>query len=311
MIPLRGDAMLASSLGALASPCTLCPRACGARRLAGERGRCGAGGSLRVSAVERRISEEPELRGEHPVVQVFFSGCVLDCDGCVNFDISRGGGGWAPGPIRLASHVASLLSGCPALFLVSPEHQLPWVAAFLDELGLPAPGGPTVVMNTGGFLNPARLEDWSERIDVFLPDFKFGNAAAARRWACPPDYPQIAERVLRAMLALRPRTSRDGEGRLRRGVLVRHLVLPGEVESSLAALRILSELGSGEEILLHLMDHYRPVSRVVRDPRRARVVSAGEAAIVRRFARACGFQLVGGQRSAHRTSGGRGHVEAS
>jgi putative pyruvate formate lyase activating enzyme len=241
--------------------CRLCPRACGARRLGGEEGTCGVGRHAVVASAFPHLGEEDCLRGRRGSGTVFFGGCSLRCAFCQNADISWRASGAGLQPADLATVMLELQDrGCHNLNLVTPTHVVPQVleaVAIAAGLGLCLP----VVYNSGGYDRVETLALLDGVVDVYLPDFKFWLPETAARYAGAPDYPEVARRALVEMhRQVGPlRFGRDGLAR--RGVLVRHLVMPGLAAESGAIVEWLARTLS-PDTYVNVMAQYRPAGRV-------------------------------------------------
>lgn len=248
----------------LPTHCTLCPRACGADRAAGQTGLCGAGDTLRAARAALHHWEEPCLSGdpEAPTGSgtVFFSGCALGCCYCQNYGISQEGQGYPLTEARLAEIFLELQTkGAKNINLVTATQWLPWVLPALDSArrrGLRLP----VVYNTGGYETVQTVQALAGYVDIWLTDFKYDSPALAAELSRAGNYPAVADRALRAMLRQTGAPVYDPEGYLRRGVIVRHLVLPGQAADSQAVLRRLAVVRRQEEVpfLLSLMSQFTP-----------------------------------------------------
>lgn len=248
----------------LPTHCTLCPRACGADRAAGQTGLCGAGDTLRAARAALHHWEEPCLSGdpEAPTGSgtVFFSGCALGCCYCQNYGISQEGQGRPLTEARLAEIFLELQTkGARNINLVTATQWLPWVLPALDSArrrGLRLP----VVYNTGGYETVGTVQALAGYVDIWLTDFKYDSPALAAELSRAGNYPAVADRALRAMLRQTGAPVYDPEGYLRRGVIVRHLVLPGQAADSQAVLRRLAAVRRQEEVpfLLSLMSQFTP-----------------------------------------------------
>lgn len=248
----------------LPTHCTLCPRACGADRAAGQTGLCGAGDTLRAARAALHHWEEPCLSGdpEAPTGSgtVFFSGCALGCCYCQNYGISQEGQGRPLTEARLAEIFLELQTkGAKNINLVTATQWLPWVLPALDSArrrGLRLP----VVYNTGGYETVQTVQALAGYVDIWLTDFKYDSPALAAELSRAGNYPAVADRALRAMLRQTGAPVYDPEGYLRRGVIVRHLVLPGQAADSQAVLRRLATVRRQEEVpfLLSLMSQFTP-----------------------------------------------------
>ena len=239
------------------SPCRLCPRACGADRSSSP-GLCGATAELKIARAALHFWEEPCISGTSGSGAVFFSGCPLRCSFCQNRAVSRDGFGKTVSPERLVGICFELkAAGAQNLNLVTPLHYAPLLRETLlpvkKELGLP------VVVNTGGYDSLRAVELFNGLADVWLPDYKFFSPLVARSLASAPDYPDVCRAALKAMFDQVGPPVFNENGALVRGMIVRHLVLPGFRRDSLSLLRSLRELFSPDQILLSLMSQYAPM----------------------------------------------------
>ena len=241
--------------------CRECPRGCGANRAAGERGLCGADERLMVARAALHFWEEPPISGEDGSGTVFFAGCPLRCVYCQNADIALGEHARAITVERLAA-IMGELEGAGALNIncVTPTHYGPQIreaAALAREAGMGLP----VLWNTGGYETVEAVRANRGLVDAYLTDFKYADAALARRYSRAADYPEVALAALAAMVeeAGEPRYDEyRGQERLVGGVVVRHLMLPGALENSKAVVRLLHER-FGNALRLSLMNQYTPV----------------------------------------------------
>ena len=262
---IGGRSFMAEDARLSLSPCRLCPRECGADRLAGARGCCGAGAMAEVALAALHPWEEPCLTGGKGAGTVFFSHCSLRCVFCQNAAISSGGRGIAVDEARLADiFLEQEGRGAATLDLVTPTHYAPQIIAALRRArarGLRLP----VVWNTSGYEKAALVERLADEVDVFLPDFKYGEEATALRYADAPGYVRQTKEAIRTMVRTKGRPVVGADGVLRSGVLVRHLVLPGRRHESMALLDWLwAEFG--DDILLSLMNQYTPLYRAAEFP---------------------------------------------
>ena len=220
--------------------CTLCPRACGADRAAGQRGFCGADDTLRVARAALHHWEEPCLSGDPDAATgsgtVFFSGCTLRCCYCQNYPISQGEVGKAITAERLADIFMQLQNGgAKNLNLVTASHYLPWVTAALDAARAAGFALP-VVYNTGGYETVEAVRALAGYVDIWLADYKYADGALAAELSAARDYPAVADAALRQMLLQTGAPVYDADGYLQKGVIVRHLALPGHIDDSFAVL---------------------------------------------------------------------------
>lgn len=254
----------AAAARALLSPCRLCPRECAADRLAGETGACRAGPQAEVASWGPHFGEERPLVGSRGSGTVFFAHCNLACVYCQNFDLSHLGRGRTLDPPGLARVFLSLAAGgCANLNLVSPTHQVP---AILEALALAAAGGLRVplVYNTGGYDSLAVLELLDGVVDIYMPDMKYASPPVGLRLSGVPDYPSRNQAAVREMHRQVGDLATVG-GLAVRGLLVRHLVLPGGLAGTAEVARFLAEQVS-RETAINLMRQYRPCYHADRYP---------------------------------------------
>jgi putative pyruvate formate lyase activating enzyme len=243
------------------SECRLCPRDCRADRQAGRRGICGETAELRCANACAHFGEEPCLSGTRGSGTIFFSGCSCRCFFCQNYQISREGLGTVRTPDQLFADAMALIGqGVHNLNFVTPDHFEPHVRHLCGQL---RDAGITVpfIWNGSGYHLSRLVGRWAEYITIFLPDFKFAVPDLARRCMDDADYPRLALESLRRMVRERGflKSSDDGGVMLaERGVLVRHLVLPGETENSLKVIELLHG-EFGPDLPLSVMSQFHPV----------------------------------------------------
>ena len=240
--------------------CELCPRRCGARRAAGERGACGETAQIMVARSALHLWEEPPISGEAGSGTIFFSGCPLRCVFCQNHEISHEGVGLPVTPGRLAQMMLEQQArGALNVNLVTPLHFAPHVAGAVRAArgaGLAIP----IVCNTSGYERPEVVRAMSDVIDVWLTDFKYASTEVAGSLSAVADYPQVAEEALLAMLeGVRAAGGAlvGEDGAMKRGIIVRHLVLPDNVDDSLSVLGRVWQI-CGNEVDLSVMNQYTP-----------------------------------------------------
>lgn len=236
--------------------CGLCPRGCAVRRNE-RRGFCGEGETVRIGRTSLHPWEEPPISGTRGSGTIFFSGCTLRCAFCQNRAISRDGVGGEISVEGLARLMLDLQErGAHNLNLVTGTQFLPQILAALrmieGERSIP------VVWNTGGYETEETVDALSAYVSVWLPDFKYADPALARRLSAAADYPETAARAIARMYRHAGAFTVDGDGIATRGVIVRHLVLPGCRKDSIAVLERLSALVPVEDIRLSLMWQYTP-----------------------------------------------------
>ena len=243
------------------SSCDLCPRVCGVDRSAGARGVCGADGHLRIARAALHFWEEPPISGTHGSGTVFFSWCPLRCVYCQNAVIADGEAGAEISIGRLAQIYSELQAkGALNINLVTPTHYAPYARAALDlarERGMDLP----VVWNTSGYETVRAVRENRGYADVYLTDYKYASSDLAARYSKAPNYPQVALDALSAMVDEVGDPCFDeyeGDERMTRGVVVRHLMLPGALEDSKRVVQTVWE-HFGSSVLLSIMNQYTPV----------------------------------------------------
>ena len=240
--------------------CNLCPRHCGANRLAGQRGFCGAGALARVALVSLHQWEEPCLVGAdgRGAGTVFFSHCNLRCCYCQNHEISHEGRGIDVTDERLAEiFLEQQARGAATLDLVTPTHFAPQIVHAL-KLAKARGFALPVVWNSGAYETVELIEALVGNVDIYLPDLKYMDEASAREYSAAPDYFTAASKAIKAMFAQVGPVQFAADGQMTRGVLVRHLVLPGHRHESMKILDWLSAT-FGDDIQVSLMNQYTPM----------------------------------------------------
>lgn len=234
--------------------CTLCPRRCGVDRTRGERGFCACPDTALVAKTMLHPWEEPALSPEGRSGAVFFGGCTLMCSYCQNRAISCGAVGKAVDVVQLRHIFEDLIAqGAQNIDLVTPTHFLPTILpALRPKLSVP------VVYNCGGYERVETLRSLEGVVDVFLPDLKYADDALARRLSAAADYFAVATAAIEEMYRQVGAPQWDGD-RLVRGVLIRHLILPGQVENSLKVLDWIGEHFAPGQVLVSLMRQYTPM----------------------------------------------------
>lgn len=241
--------------------CTLCPRRCGVDRTAGQTGYCGLPQTARVAKIMRHYWEEPVLAGPGGSGAIFFSGCNLRCLYCQNSAISRDAHGAEMTSRELRSAMEELIAqGAENIDLVTPSHFLPELLPALQPR-LPVP----VVYNCGGYESVETIRALDGLVDIYLPDFKYGDNRLARQLSGAPDYFEVAARAIREMAdQVGPYVME--QGKLKRGVLIRHLILPGAIDNSLRVLDWIGDTFPKGTVLVSLMRQYTPTPQVANLP---------------------------------------------
>ncbi len=242
---------------AMLESCEVCPRHCRVNRLADETKICRIGRYARVASAFPHFGEEDPLRGWRGSGTIFFSGCNLRCVFCQNWDISQYPAGPEMKPEELAQVMLRLQAlGCHNINWVTPEHVVPQVLEALliaVEQGLRLP----IVYNTSAYDSMHSLRLLDGVVDIYMPDFKFWSKARARRYLKAPDYPEVARRTIKEMHRQVGVLKMNEQGLARRGVLLRHLVMPGMLDETRAILTwVVQELSP--DTYVNIMAQYRP-----------------------------------------------------
>lgn len=241
--------------------CTLCPRRCGVDRTRGQLGFCKMPGQIHAARAGVHYWEEPVISGSFGSGAVFFSGCTLKCAFCQNYDISQENFGKPMTSTELRAAFERLIDeGVQNINLVTPAHFLPDILPALEPK-LPVP----VVYNCGGYESMETLRQLEGKIDVYLPDFKYSDNALAKKLSSAPDYFETASAAILEMYRQVGKPVLEDD-EMKRGVLVRHLVLPGCVDNSLGVLDWVAEHFRSGDILFSLMSQYVPMGRAVEMP---------------------------------------------
>ena len=239
------------------SACYLCPRRCGADREAGEVGLCHTANDIRIARAAPHHFEEPSVSGQNGSGTIFFSGCSLGCIFCQNKAISRESVGRTVTEEELGEVMLSLAkTGVHNINLVTATHYTDRIARVLQKIKpqLKIP----VVWNSSGYESPDTLRLLEGLVNVYLPDFKYVSPTLSAAYSDAPDYAEHALAAIREMHRQVGPVVLDESGLIKRGVIVRHLVLPGCKEDSVAVLKALAKLVPSEEILLSLLRQYTP-----------------------------------------------------
>jgi putative pyruvate formate lyase activating enzyme len=275
---------------ALAGPCRICPRLCRISRLAGETGYCGVGAQPIVSSWGPHYGEEPPLVGRGGSGTIFLAGCNMLCVFCQNYDISHGRAGSPAEPAQIASIMLALQRrGCENINFVTPTHVTPWLMdavrrARLDGLSVP------IVYNCGGYESVDTLRLLQGTVDIYMPDAKFWKSETAFRYAKARDYP---DRMREALVEMHRQVGvlRIEDGIARRGLLVRHLVMPNGTAESKAILRFIAQDVS-PDTYVNVMEQYRPMHAAHDYVEIARPVTRQEYNDAHSYARSLGLSLL-------------------
>src|SRR5574341_476092 len=268
--------------------CDLCAWECKVNRLEGKQGVCKTGEKAKVSSFGPHMGEEDPLRGWRGSGTIFFTRCNLKCQFCQNHDISQTDAGYEVKPEQLASIMLELqVQGCHNINFVSPSHVVPQIMAAVlvaAEAGLRLP----LVYNTGGYDSTAMLKLLDGVIDIYMPDIKYADAEIARRFSKIADYPQVNQAAVREMHRQVGDLRINSIGLATHGLLVRHLVLPGNLAGTDQVVRFLATEIS-PRTYLNLMDQYRPAYKAHHFPELRRGISRDEYERAVRMAREAGL----------------------
>jgi putative pyruvate formate lyase activating enzyme len=241
--------------------CTLCPRDCHVDRFADKFAVCRSGRHVRVASYFPHFGEEDCLRGTRGSGTIFFSGCNLRCVFCQNFEVSWKLEGDIAPPEKLAAMMLELQArGCHNINLVTPEHVVPQI---LEGLMIAVEGGLglPLVYNTSAYDSLDSLELMDGVVDMYMPDFKFWDPEMSRRYIRAPNYPDAARRTIKEMHRQVGPLMFDEHGLALRGLIVRHLVMPGEIAGTREILNwIAQELGP--DTYVNVMAQYYPAGKV-------------------------------------------------
>lgn len=255
--------------------CDLCPHACGVDRTAGETGLCRTTDVAFVASHGPHFCEERPLVGVGGSGTIFFARCNLSCVYCQNWDISHLDMGREAGTDELASMMLELQSaGCHNINLVTPTHQLPMI---LDGLAAAASRGLSlpIVYNCGGYESAEALRLLDGIVDIYMPDLKYMDGKVAAELSGAPDYPEAARAAIRQMHSQVGDLRLDGRGIAERGLIVRHLVLPGGLSGTAEALRFIAEEIS-RDTYINIMDQYHPTHKAAGHPHLGRRITREE-----------------------------------
>ena len=273
--------------------CGLCPRNC---QLDREKtaGFCTTTAKLKIARAALHFWEEPPISGKRGSGTVFFSGCPLGCVFCQNRDISRGGAGKEVSPQRLADIFRELEEkGAHNINLVTPTHFTPQIIQALD---IYRPNIP-IAVNTGGYEKLETVKAWETYADIWMPDLKCISSEIGKKYFSAPDYAKKALAAIEQMHKMQPRLEFDSDGMLKRGLIVRHLVLPGYREDSIRVIDALNSLLPRGSWLLSLMSQFTPTENCKSYPEINRRVTTFEYNLVAKHVQELGLEGFMQQRS--------------
>lgn len=240
--------------------CELCPRKCGVDRTE-KCGFCGETDKIRIANFQLHFWEEPVISGKNGSGTVFFSGCVLKCVFCQNYEISAQNKGYEVSVDRLSEIFLELQEkGAHNINLVNPTHFVPQIIEALDlckgKLTIP------VVYNSGGYERVETIEKLKGYVDVFLPDLKYFDSGISKEYSKAEDYFENAISAIKKMAEITGKPIIEN-GLIKRGTIVRHLVLPNSRKDSIALIEKLGETFKKDEIMLSVMSQYTPMFKAV------------------------------------------------
>lgn len=244
--------------------CELCPRQCQIMRNEGKRGFCGESDEVRLSRAALHMWEEPCISGSEGSGAVFFSGCTLRCVYCQNFHIANSEIGKVVSIMRLSDIFLELQGqGANNINLVTPTHFVPQIIQALDlarQRGMNLP----VVYNTSGYEKVDTLRMLEGYVDIYMPDFKYLDNEHANKYSKAADYPEVAKAALKEMVRQNGMPVFDERGIMKKGVVVRHLLLPGCLRDARKIVKYLYET-YGNQIYMSLMNQYTPLETLDRE----------------------------------------------
>ncbi len=276
---------------ALASSCMLCPRQCGARRFAGEKGYCGADDTLVISSVFPHHGEEPPISGTHGSGTVFFSNCSLQCCFCQNYQISQEGEGTAYSIEECAASLLSLQKQkVHNINFVTGSHYIPWI---LKALRLAAKQGLCLplVWNSSGYETVQAMALLKGIVDIYLPDMKYGTNESPGTYCRAPQYVEINRLAVREMFRQAGPLAVDKNGIAYRGTCIRHLVLPFDKSGSNEVADFIARTFDPADITVSLMAQFRPMHKAGDYPELSRCITREEYAFVQELFENVGVNL--------------------
>jgi len=268
--------------------CHLCPRDCGVNRLKGELGFCQTPREMRIASYSPHFGEESPLVGRHGSGTIFVSSCNLLCVFCQNYEISH----LREGEYMDAKGVAHIMltlqtMGCHNINIVTPSHVVPmWVEALVEAIpmGLSIP----IVYNTSAYDSLETIKALEGIVDIYMPDFKFWTQGSSKRYLKAPDYPQVATEVIKEMHRQVGDLRMDERGIAVKGLLVRHLVMPGLLNETREIMRFLAEEIS-KDTYVNVMDQYRPCGNASSYPEISRRLIPEEYKLAIKYAKDAGL----------------------
>ncbi len=259
----------------LAAPCRLCPRACGVDRTAGQTGFCNAGMPTKVYSYRQYPGEEPPLSGTKGSGVIFFSNCTMRCAYCQNYRFSQKGEGYRTDPAALCKIIVSLKkSGCHNINLVTPTHYLPVILEAFLLAGESAHDIP-IAYNTSGYESKEVLGLLNGLVDIYLADMRYGDNRLSRRYSSTNDYVEINRAAVSIMHDQVGTLTLDKSGVAKRGLIIRHLVLPGLLSNTDNILGYISQ-HLPKKTVISLMSQYIPIYKARTMPEISRAITPEE-----------------------------------
>ncbi len=269
--------------------CDICPRNCQINRLTSNKGYCRSDAGYYISSIFAHKGEEPIISGKNGICNVFFAHCNLQCVYCQNYQISRNKTDLRNFKMS-KNEVVSRITDClnknktNIVGFVSPSHFVPQMIEIIEELhnsGI----FPTIVYNTNAYDSIETLKEIEKYVDVYLPDLKYAFADLGRKYSKAADYPEIAFGAIKEMFRQKGDfVNVDKNGYIETGLIIRHLILPNNVENSLEVLRFIAEELSSD-VYISLMSQYYPTADAHRYPELSRPITKKEYIEVVEFAR--------------------------
>jgi len=240
--------------------CAICPRRCKVNRLKGQRGFCKTGSKAKVCSYMPHRGEEPPISGERGSGTIFFSHCNMSCVYCQNYEFSQAGEGREAEPGEIAGFMLELQGlGCHNINLVTPTHEMPQILKALQiaiSAGLKIP----LVYNTGGYELPEMIRLLDGIVDIYLPDMRYAGSDMSLKYSNAPDYPEYDQASVKEMHRQVGVADIDEKGIIRRGLIIRHLVLPDNISGTAKVMKFIAQEIS-PETYISLMSQYTPYYR--------------------------------------------------
>jgi len=245
--------------------CSVCPRNCHADRLSGKYGYCRCDSSFNISSITLHHGEEPVISGKNGICNVFFSHCNLQCNFCQNFQISNNLSAISCQELSLndisRKIIKQISHGAHAVGFVSPSHQVPQMKIIVNSIRING-YSPVFVYNTNAYDKHETIRELNNIISVYLPDYKYSDHILAQKYSDASAYPEIALKAIQEMYSQTGSTLlTNEEGIAAKGLIIRHLVLPGNIKNSFGVLENIAEQVS-PNVHISLMSQYYPTSKV-------------------------------------------------